>query len=156
MKWLLLLFLPILFCNACSKKDTGAPENTSEFHALLVFSPDSSQRIDVTGNKARMGCSYGGTYVEGLREDDAYVSLQVFFDDLSCITSAGTFTSRILCEYRPNLYVGNVYANDSTRTGNITFTTVNSKYLEGHFQTVCIISATDSVIITGTFKGVNL
>ncbi len=156
MKSLSPLFIALLFCIACSKKhNPDVPGKNNEFHALLVFSADSSQRIDVTGSKAGMGCSWGSvTYVEGLREDDAYFILQLYFPELRCITSAGTFTTELRCEYRPNLYTGNFYGNNTANPGSVTFTTVTTEYMEGYFETVCNISATDSVIITGTFKGI--
>jgi hypothetical protein len=155
MKLFLPLFIGILFCISCNKKYIpDDPGKNNEFHALLVFSADSSQRFDVIGTKAGMGCSWGTTYVEGLREDDAYINLQLYFDEMRCLSSPGTLTTELRCQYRPNLYEGNIYGNNSANPGIVTFTTVTTDYMEGHFETVCNISATDSVIITGTFKGV--
>jgi hypothetical protein len=156
MKKISIILSVIFFCISCSKKDDpGPPINNSEFKALLVFS-DSTQRIEVTGTSARMGCSYGTTFVSGQREDDAYIELQLHFGELRCLMAPGTFTAELQCQYRPNLYFGNIYGNDPARPGSITFTTVNAKFMEGHFETVCFISTTDSIIITGTFKGVYL
>jgi hypothetical protein len=155
MKFLALLFLLLSFCSACSKKyEPDLPGKNNEFHALLVFFGDSSQRIDVTGIKAAMGCSVGTTFVFGQREDDALIQLSLYFPVFRCLSSPGTFTTELHCQYRTNRYTGDIYVNDPASPGSITFTTLTSEFMEGYFETVCYSSATDSVIITGTFKGV--
>jgi hypothetical protein len=156
MKFLTPLFLVLSFCIACSKNQSPhVPGKNNEFHALLEFSGDSSQRIDVTGIKAAMGCSVGTTFVSGLREDDALIQLSVYVPMFGCLTSPGTFTTELYSQYRTDLYTGDIYVNNPASPGSITFTALTSELMEGYFETVCYNSAMDSVVITGSFKGVS-
>lgn len=134
----IILFLLICCSVSCKKKNDG-PRNNNEVTATVVVSPSSTININATASKALMGCENfgGGTYVDGTNETNAAVYITVYNSNIECVTSPGSYG--FSCEYRPNVADQNtpILSNNGVNPGSITFTKVNSNYMEGSFTAVC-------------------
>lgn len=151
--------LSILLCffSGCKKNsDTPSPVNNNEMNATVLLSNGSTVIINARGTKAILGVSgpLGSPgYIEGTNETNNAVYINLF----PAITRPGTFNyaQGYRCQYRVNTTSNNtpIYENWSNTAGSITITTVNDSYLEGSFTAVCRYPPSDSVVISGTFKG---
>lgn len=150
-----ILLLFVTAGTACNKnKDVVAPNN-NEVNATVLLSNGQTVTISAEGTKAILGLSgYFGSpgFIDGTNDANAAVYINVY----PSISSTGTFdyAHGFQCEYRPN--VGStttpIYTMLGGAPGSITFTSVSSTYLEGSFTARCR-TTTDSVIVSGTFKG---
>ncbi len=151
-----ILVLIIIITSACKKtNDALLPPNNNEVNASVVLSSGTTVIINAKGTKAPMGLSgvFGAPgFVDGTSASNAAVYIEIY----PSISSTGTFVyaQGFRCQYRTNVADPNtpIYQNNGINAGSITFTTVNNNYIEGNFNAVCRLN-TDSVIISGTFKG---
>jgi hypothetical protein len=79
---------------------------------------------------------------------------QVIMQQWDVLFSApGTYTAYYRCQYTSNINIGPEYLNTGVASpGSITFTTMSGHDAEGYFSAVCKYG-TDSVLVSGTFKG---
>jgi hypothetical protein len=137
------------------KKNNEVTPNNNEVKATVVTSTGTIN-INASGSKATMGCSPlgGGSFVNGSNDANTAVYISYVYNTgtISCVSSPGTYN--FSCEYRKNITDPNtsIYSNNGNNRGSITFTAINGSYMEGYFNAVCRLN-TDSVIVTGTFKG---
>ena len=139
------------------KKD-GPPAlhpNHNEVNATVVFVSGPSIIINAKGTKAPLGLNSfwgSGSYVDGTNDANNAVYISIY----PGITGPGTynFTSGYRCEYRINATSGAtpIYVNSGINGGSITFIKANTQEMEGSFTAVCRYG-TDSVMVSGTFKG---
>ncbi|HMG69244.1 MAG TPA: hypothetical protein VK588_16215 [Chitinophagaceae bacterium] len=153
-KIVLAIFLIFIACSSCKKGRDDIPVKKTEFKATILLSSGALVTINATGSNAQMGNSFfgGGTFVDGVNEKNDAVYTSSYTSSLQSITSPGTYS--FSCEYRPDISSSTtpIYSNNSSNPGSITFTSINSNYMEGHFNAVCW-SGVDSVTVTGSFKG---
>ena len=109
-----------------------------------------------------MGCSIslvgGNTHIDATNTSNAAVYMSIFVPATTCVTTPGTYNFN--CEYRVDVSSVStpIYSNLlATNRGSITFTTINDHYMEGFFNAICRCASlgcgTDSVVVSGTFKG---
>ena len=146
----------IFFMQACSKKSNAVlPPNNNEVNATVVLSTGFTININAKGLKAPIGLYgiFGGPgYVDGTNAANAAVLIEVY----SAISGPGTYdlSHGFRCQYRQDVTNNStpIYQNNGANAGSITFTTANENNAEGYFNAVCRLN-TDSVIVSGTFKG---
>jgi hypothetical protein len=147
------LFLLALFCcfYSCKKKVSHL---NREIRAVILHSSGTTVTINATWPEAILGDDIftSTTFGEG-NANSARITWSV-----PRVTTTGTFTSQFNCSYSANVTVGPYYENRVgwvKNPGSITFTSVSSNLIEGTFTATCKTSmmATDSVIVTGSFKG---
>ena len=146
------IFILLVLTFSCNKKNS-APTNNNEVKASAILLSGATVIINAKERKATMGCNPlgGGTYVVGTDESNALVGISV----LACVKTLGNHSGFYICQYTPNstLPTSPNYSASGPNAGSITFTSLNEKYMEGFFSVVCYRTATDSVIVSGTFKG---
>ena len=151
-----LVIISIIFY-ACKKDGQSTlPPNNNQIIATIVLSSGSILNINASGSKAILGLfsGFGGPgYIDGTNAANAAVYINVY----PKISSTGTINGRnagFWCQYRQNVtsFSTPIYENSGASSGSITFTSVSNLYLEGSFNAVCR-NGTDSVIVSGTFKG---
>ncbi len=157
----LFLFAMISFFISC-KKNYGPPANNNELKATVTFSSGTRHFLYALGNTAAMKCDVVGLSSEVYGSDGeggVYFSLHD-----GCVTTPRTFDS-LLFRYSVSHINSDsvlIYSNRNLRspgatvkhTAVVTFTVVSDDYWEGHFNAVgWTTSQTDSVVVTGTFKG---
>lgn len=155
MKKIFLSGLVILLIS-CKKEGTPATlAKNNELKATVIFASGDTVKINALGSKLVMGCGLlsGASFLAGTDEMNRAVYLTAYTSNFSCITSPGTYM--FSCEYRLNTMSQStpIYTNTVVSDrGNITFTTVDGKHVEGYFHALCK-SGNDSVFVQGTFKG---
>ena len=156
-KYLLSLISSLIIFCACKKDSSPTlPPNHNEVSATIILSNGSSNTFNASGPKARLGLFSGFSgpgYIDGTNAANAAVYINVY----PKISSTGTINGRnagFWCQYRQNVTSNStpIYENSGASSGSITFTSVSNQYLEGSFNAVCR-NGTDSVIVSGTFKG---
>jgi len=171
-----IFFLSLLFLVATCKKSADPPPppvivNNNEIKASILYVNGNTTFINASRETARIGCdtvggSKGGplsSYVIsalGSWETGEYLYIYASGINGGCVVGTGTFPanfdyypSGMTGTYRPRYY--STFAND-INISSITYTTNNNIKKEGFFRSVCRnenSNLTDSVIITGTFKG---
>lgn len=141
------LILSFLF-SSCGKNNTGTPNN--ELNATVALS--SGNTITFNGKATAYKDVWGYAHISGINSANAEVNIS--FQTLS---SPGTYN--LWCEYRVDastIYSDHNYVNtQATNKGSVTITAVSSNHVEGTFTATCKTSmnATDSAIVTGSFKG---
>ncbi len=159
------IFSLFIFCLAslsvglvysCKKDGPPAlPPNHNEVSASVILTSGPAITINAKGTKAPMGLNGwlgGGGYVDGTNDAGNAVYISIF----PGISGPGTYdlASGYRCEYRINATSGTspIYMNSGANAGSITFIKANAQEMEGSFTAVCRYG-TDSVIVSGTFKG---
>ena len=151
------LILSFLF-SSCGKNNNATPSNL--LNATVALSSGNTITINATGTKATAyKDDFGFAHISGLNSANAEVNIS--FQTLS---SPGTYN--LYCEYRvdakstPNLIYANTFAQSQpngfpTYQGSVTLTAVTPSHIEGTFSALCktSINATDSAMVTGSFKG---
>jgi hypothetical protein len=142
------------FCLLYSCKKDPPKEKNQEVKATVVDASGNTILFNATGPKADMGRYYPpSTFsISATNEVNAYIIIQ--FDPVNANTP-GTYPLSE-CQYRVERNTGAIYFNSSQNgPGTITITAFTDTYIEGSFSLVCLSTGTvtDSVTITGTFKG---
>jgi hypothetical protein len=163
-KWLNVIALLLLVSSfgSCKKGSDAPPTNNNEVKATILLTSGTAITINATTTKALMGCTItlvgGSTHIDGTNAANAAIHISIFVPGSMCVTAAGTYNFG--CEYRQDVTSGNtpIYSNlGIANPGNITFTTINEHYMEGYFTALCRCASagcgTDTVIVSGTFKG---
>ena len=145
----------------CKKKVQSIFEN-NEITGTVNFSSGAALNIHVTGVNARMGCDIFGisSWLEALNDASGRLAISCFGP---CVETPGT-TDNVDIHYEryQHSQTSPFYANVTTRapgnatvrSGRVTFTVVTGNYWEGNFTATCWSSMnSDSVLVTGTFKG---
>ena len=147
------LFLLALVCcfYSCKKKDRHFDR---EVRAVILHSSGTTVTINASWPDAILGDGIftPTTFGEG-NGNSARITWSI-----PRVTATGTFTSQFNCAYSANVSSGPYYENRVgwvKNPGSITFTSVSSNFIEGTFTATCKTSmmATDSVTVTGSFKG---
>ena len=153
----MILFLTF-FLYSCNKP---APSNNNLLKASVSLSSGNTVTINATDSKVKFSKDvvFGFVLISGLNSDNAEVNIS-----FQTLTSPGTYS--LYCEYRvdakstPNLIYANTYAANQpnglpTYQGSVTITAVTLNHIEGTFSATCKTSmnATDSAMVTGSFKG---
>ena len=163
-RWLntILLFLLVSSFATCKKGSDDPPPNNNEVKATILLPSGNTININATTTKALMGCSIslvgGSTHIDATNSANAAVYMSIFVPATTCVTTPGTYN--FICEYRVDISSAStpIYSNlTATNRGTITFTTINDHYMEGFFNAICRCASagcgTDSVVVSGTFKG---
>ena len=155
-----LLFLNMLLLLSCKKDevDPDAKFKENYLKATILLSSGDSVIIEATGKDVHMGCEiWTGNYIYGENEYYQSLSLSVLLWSSGCVSKAGTFDLK--CTYttdKRRSYFPVYENNPLINPGEITFTKVNGTYSEGYFSCISIDPFTlDSVLVSGTFKGVS-
>lgn len=146
---------------AC-KKTPSLPANNNQINATVTLPSGTTVVISASNTKAGMGCGFfGGTHIDATDASGAAVYMTSYATGFGCQTAPGTYP--FTCSYRTNATVTNTPIYDNTLAspasrGSITFTTLNANSYEGSFNAYCRCasmgcSSTDSVYVSGTFKG---
>lgn len=149
------IILVIALLVSCRKK-IEMPPNNNEIRATIIFSSGKQIQIYGKNTKARMGWDWiGMTYLEVSDDLNGLVSFTAF----PAIKSPGTYNN-FSVQFRPatvqrlpdydNFQLSNT--GSLANRGSVTFSRINDHNMEGAFHAVCW-ARTDTVIITGTFKG---
>lgn len=151
MKTLLLICLAIALysCKKDSPANVTPAAKTKEFNATITsLTTGEVITINATGDKTRLG-DYLFTGLDMYGENGtASVDIDAYNMD---VPAPGTYTGFIFA-YKRTGYVG--YGSSySAHPGSVTFTRKTSEYVEGTFETRCVIPNVDSVRIEGNFKG---
>lgn len=149
-----LILLMTFFITSCKKQEETKTQYNNEVKATIVHSSGNTININATGAKATANKDiYGITYISGTNEANAGVNIS-----FQTIMIPGTYSH--LCEYRVNTtsLTTPIYVNSSsfvTNSGKIMITAVSDHHIEGTFTATCKthMGATDSVTVTGSFKG---
>jgi hypothetical protein len=135
------------------------PQKNNELTATVLFTSGNQLIVHAKG-KAPMGCDIFGLSWGVTATDDVNGTISLS-TPLRCIKSPGTYVGITVSYTRyPATQSSPIYNNDRrengviTHPGEVTFTIADDKHWEGSFNTVCW-SNTDSVVIKGTFSGVN-
>jgi len=145
----------ILFLVACSKSSDDPIPNNNEINASVAHTNGSLVIINARAEKAILGLRSplgGPSYIHGSNAANAVVYVNLY----PAITTTGTFnfSDGYRCQYRVNDSSPStlIFENTSFNSGTISITTLNDNYIEGSFNAICR-NGTDSVVVTGTFKG---
>jgi hypothetical protein len=153
----IILFLTF-FLYSCNKN--SEPANNNLLNASVSLSSGNIVTINATGSKVKFSKDiFGYALISGLNGDNAEVNI-----NFQTLSSPGTYG--LYCEYRvdakstPNLIYANTYAANQangfpTYQGSVTITAVTLSHIEGTFSATCktSLNASDSAIVTGSFKG---
>lgn len=153
MKKQLLVFL---FCGlllngslSCSIEFVDPPPPNNEVKATITFSTGSVLHFNAKGFKARMGNYSLRTFIKGTEGGVIYISWGDPY--VNRIASPGTYPFYL--RYLVSESSTDEYRHLSIEPGTITLRTSNDNYMEGYFSTVMCRSGSDSLTISGTFKG---
>jgi hypothetical protein len=174
MKKIFLLSL-LFFVATCHKSADPPPPpviaNNNEIKATILYVNGNTTFIYAAKETAGIGCDTAGgskggpmnSYViSALGSWETGEHLYIYSSGINggCVVGTGTFPANF--DYYPSGMTGtnrpryySAFAND-TNISSITYTINNNKNKEGFFRSVCRnenSNMTDSVIITGTFKG---
>jgi hypothetical protein len=148
------IFLVALFSffYSCKKNDGHL---NREVRAVIVHSSGTTVTINASWPDARLGHDLlflQTTYGEG-NSNFARINWTVPY-----VTAPGTFTNQYRCTYSAHVNLGPYYENTVgwvKNPGSVTITSVSNEFIEGTFTATCKthMMATDSVTITGSFKG---
>ena len=142
----LVIFMSLL---SCSKYDD--PDHSNNLlTASINFSAGSSQIFTANGDSVALSCGLFGTSIIASGNDIRRISFLVSQGrDLNCVSNKGAFYQFACMIDIQNVIYYNV-SNDSRN--ELTFTEFRDDYWKGYFTTTCY-SETDSLHISGTFKG---
>ena len=151
----------ILYYTGCSE-DTTSPINSNEIRAEIIKFNGDTLSIISRGDSTFFGCSILGTEINGLSNNNSFLTLSIQLPPTGCVTAEGVYS--FLCKYykdksNPSAAVFSNYEIDPGYNGAITFTKITGQLIEGtftaiglcEFQTNCI-HGKDSVLIKGSFR----
>lgn len=157
----LVICMLALFNFQSCKKSSNPPVNNNVVSASVIVSPTQTIPFQFTGDKAHIGCGFTGNGPSIWGETDAFalLDLRVSNSTFTCVVAPGTYP--LICEYRKNTHdpAGAIFSNFGRAPGSITFTVNDGNNIEGFFSAISWCQstgcnpATDSVIVSGTFKG---
>lgn len=146
-----LLIISAFTFSSCSKDKADQTNNL--LSATIIPTTGSSFTFSSSGKEVVLGCGFFGSSIDATA-DSKRISLTVSQGTgPNCVSNEGAFYL-FACSYTPSVNTTNpVYSNVSNDSRNeLTFTTFRDDFWEGHFTTTCY-TETDSVHISGTFKG---
>ncbi len=153
----LYLFLPgMISVSGCKKDNPFAPAaNNNEVIAQVLLSSGTTVNIQAKGSKARMApyTFLGGPgYIQGTNDATNMVIINLY----PSISQTGSFgiAQGFSCQYRPDGVSGSspIYLNSGANSGQLVITSFSDHYIAGNYSAVCRYG-TDSVTVTGTFRG---
>jgi hypothetical protein len=133
---------------SCAKDD--ADHSNNFLTASINFSSGDSRTFTAKGDSVTLSCGLFGSSIIATGNDIRRVTFFVSQGrDMSCVSSKGAFY-QFSCLIETHSVIYNNISNDSRN--ELTFTEFRDDYWEGYFTTTCY-SETDSLFVTGTFKG---